>query len=1642
LIQELIIEGIPQYMLDSRGWVKTLHEDNQHEDIKIELEDIVKTLSIPFGNWNLYPHQRESLTSYIRGKNIVVATGTGSGKTECFLLPMLSHLHRSARRNQEINGDGVPATSGIRCLVLYPMNALVADQLGRLRKMLGNNELSSHLKNLEGKGGLNRSVRFGMYTGRTPFPGWYAKKNNKGKWDNKKNKDNLSDIHKTYLDLEKNRSDIWKMMLRKGKIPGKGFRVRPANSTDKGVFGWSENISDQHKFQINWTVDNWNILKSQQEIGDFNEDGKFTDIINEDNRKEIKWKIMNDRWNICWFMATRIDFETGKVSRMKNIKQPPFTTDEDDRELLTRAEMHQGGIQQYVKSRMKNILPYKNWFDGDKILPQYSAKIDKEINKIREKGGPPDVLVTNYSMLEYMLLRPLEHRFWNDTRNWLDEEKNNKLMLVLDEAHLYSGAMGTEVSMLIQRLRSVLGIENDKLQFILTSASLGNDTKKANLKKLEFIRLLTGVAIGENQLDMPKGLKIRHHDNIINFSIDREIKNLLGKLIKSKLGDEFTASEENLIKILGNQISHEMKNEFRGNLEKFKQQILYDTLINSDIFKKIYGFLNFSGTEWNQDMNMLDNTVGPRKIKEVSAFIWDKDIEKLDDLDKAATDSLLEVIAKARSFKEKLQNEEFNYNIKGTGTPLMPIRSHMFLRGLTRLAVCMECGKVQQFNSSRCIIKKCNSRVYELLSDRSSGTPILRIWVPIESGDISKDYKMCDVLVRQETTFSQAEGNFVNNDSSSLMLGLSAFRTNDEEQITHSLNTKTGSLKPFEKNTIEKNIVHLKIVDFDNSSGRLKFNPGYDGKQFHDDKRIIDFKKDPGTGTDHTAVKFPQFTDMETRGDDAFAVAVNKLTAAQDPIPESRTANKGRKTLIFSDGRQRAAKLAKSLSQNSQLDETRRVLLSLLRAEWFGKIPEKFRTLARLYPWMALWCSRMRINPFENIEGREDMTKFAIDQAKVITEILICFEEELIEDINKDNLIQGILDIDEKEIRRERTLMQIREKLDDKLNEKYKIRNERRDKNREKGEEYHEDVHLQREISSIKVAIEISNEPNEVKQLTELEWYEKISQKLYLDIEEGSRDDTIVKLIDECIIPIWEVNSNVGHNRAKRDVIIRRILDNQNGSIEVIYRLGRLIIQLFEKTTDFEDLIDDLEDIIELWGSLDENKSWTGILIYHVGHKYFNIERLGLGYLKLVDEPEFEYLLPRLFCDSSANDRIQTGIKQSDLPRRSFYSNSNPVLSRDGIITKMKDYEIKGGFRLPEGEEIIRGGEKVIRWLNYNKVSDKWESRKEIRQIRDVLKYVEFNEQKFMALDANKVIIEPFKDDDYNLRTCIKCKQVRLTPTEDIARCSSCKEDGKIFKKWEKGKNNEIDSYLEQRIFYWREQIRELEKGIKKMDFENLGLYVFRTEEHTAQVSEKLNFDDTWSGAELHELQFQDIPVTKGSDKYQIDDPPIDILSCTTTMEVGIDIGDLTAVALRTVPPHASNYQQRVGRAGRGSAEVSIALTYIDNASFAMTRFDNPLILVRHPSEPPRLYTQNRRILRRHVNASLFQLFFKRGEYDAINLIFEDMKNVIEEGTNVGLVESLGTLTEFCSDDESLYNREVFQKWIDEIVRSPSEVDK
>ena len=81
-----------------------------------------------------YTHQADAIRGcLVDGSNLVIMTGTGSGKTEAFLLPILGKFADEARRRP----DAFSAQSAMRALILYPINALVNDQLGRLRSMFG-----------------------------------------------------------------------------------------------------------------------------------------------------------------------------------------------------------------------------------------------------------------------------------------------------------------------------------------------------------------------------------------------------------------------------------------------------------------------------------------------------------------------------------------------------------------------------------------------------------------------------------------------------------------------------------------------------------------------------------------------------------------------------------------------------------------------------------------------------------------------------------------------------------------------------------------------------------------------------------------------------------------------------------------------------------------------------------------------------------------------------------------------------------------------------------------------------------------------------------------------------------------------------------------------------------------------------------------------------------------------------------------------------------------------------------------------------------------------------------------------------------------------------------------------------------------
>ena len=185
--------------------------------------------------------------------------------------------------------------------------------------------------------------------------------------------------------------------------------------------------------------------------------------------------------------------------------------------------------------------------------------------------------------------------------------------------------------------------------------------------------------------------------------------------------------------------------------------------------------------------------------------------------------------------------------------------------------------------------------------------------------------------------------------------------------------------------------------------------------------------------------------------------------------------------------------------------------------------------------------------------------------------------------------------------------------------------------------------------------------------------------------------------------------------------------------------------------------------------------------------------------------------------------------------------------------------------------------------------------------------------------------------------------------------------------------------------------------------------------EHTAQLN-AAQADEVFSRAEQYEMLFQDVDIGLPAPGEQAR-TAIDVLSSTTTMEVGIDIGALSGVALRNMPPARSSYQQRAGRAGRRGNAVATVVAFGSADSHDEQYFREPESMIRGQVEDPTLTLDNAAIARRHVTAYLFQ------RYHEARLPHVDPENQTQ------LFEVLGTVRGFL-DDESTLSRKDFEEWL------------
>lgn len=197
--------------------------------------------------------------------------------------------------------------------------------------------------------------------------------------------------------------------------------------------------------------------------------------------------------------------------------------------------------------------------------------------------------------------------------------------------------------------------------------------------------------------------------------------------------------------------------------------------------------------------------------------------------------------------------------------------------------------------------------------------------------------------------------------------------------------------------------------------------------------------------------------------------------------------------------------------------------------------------------------------------------------------------------------------------------------------------------------------------------------------------------------------------------------------------------------------------------------------------------------------------------------------------------------------------------------------------------------------------------------------------------------------------------------------------------------------------------LQNLQENHYRILYESSNLpYVLSSEEHTAQINNEVARDR--------------------QEKFKRGE--INLLSSSTTFEVGVDLGDLEIVFLRNVPPETFNYTQRVGRAGRRDTP-GLAITYCRRNPHDLYHYENPKERVMHGEiEPPHLQMTNEKIIIRHMTAVVLAAYFKNDNSDR----FENVQNLVGDWKNPTLISDMRN---FCNTNPQL------KKSLSQIVPEP-----
>jgi len=708
--------------------------------------NLLKTLAIPDSSGRSlvydppYQHQAGALEqALVNGKSLMITTGTGSGKTESFLLPILGKLAQEAASKK-----GSFAHPAVRALVLYPMNALVNDQLGRLRLLFGDKRVVDMFKAFGG-----RPARFARYTSRALYPGVR---------DPKKDQDRLSPIATYYV---------------------------------RHLIAAEDPSHPKHEESIR--------LVSEL-------------------RKRGKWPAKSNL--VKWFGAAGAKWKDKKTGDYKRCVLMP-----DDPELITRHE-----VQTF----------------------------------------PPDVLVTNYSMLEYMLMRPLERPIFDTTREWLQEFPDEYFMLVLDEAHLYKGAGGSEVALLIRRLRSRLGIEPARMRVICTTASFSD---------LTYAPVFGAELTGKSQGDFVAiGGKLALRSPVaVGGAEDARI------LAEIDLGAFYDASEDDRLTLIQPLL------EYRGVTAKSElPRALFDAL-------REFPPLNLL-------VNMTMKKALP--LEDLGTLLF-PGVEIA--VSSRAVTTLLALGSVARCSPDQ--------------PGLLPCRVHSFYRGLPGLWVCMdpECqalpeelrgGPAGKMYSQPLELCECGSRVLEMFTCRNCGTAYARAY----TDDIDNpNYLWSEPGSEIRTPAGQRT------ELAPLDILLEKPTTDEIEPAEYDLDT--GRLNPIDGTRIRT--IYLKK---NRTLGTAESDQDIGGSTTESNGEF----KPCGVCGQVPRYGRSSVQDHQTKGDQPFQALIAKQIQVQPPssaLPSRLAPLRGRKVLVFSDSRQTAARLAPNLQQYSTQDALRPLII-------------------------------------------------------------------------------------------------------------------------------------------------------------------------------------------------------------------------------------------------------------------------------------------------------------------------------------------------------------------------------------------------------------------------------------------------------------------------------------------------------------------------------------------------------------------------------------------------------------------------------------------------------------------------------------------------------------------------------------------